>query len=377
MNRAEISEIRKQFTAERCCISHICGCYVDGEKNIRMQSREAFGALPEEETFKYFSIFKKTLAGKTDRNLLDLEFPAEAEADGGAQAFLCRLRDTGLLDDELLEEFFRKVTENYICTDDYYIILVHGTYDIPGRARDNTEMFDASDDVYEFLLCSLCPVKLSKPGLAYQEEENRIENRIRDRVVEEPMHGFLFPAFNDRQEDIHGMLYSSRKAEKLQSGFLQAVTGCGAPLSAGEQKAAFCRLMEGVLGEKADYATVSAIHAQLAEKMLETAESPEPPELSRAELRMLFEISGVPDEKMESFDRVAGETLGDGGLMAGNIISGREISIRTPMVTVRVDSGRLDLVEDRVIDGRRCLVIEVDSDVELNGMPVRLIPQEE
>ena len=33
MNKKEIAEIKKQFTQEKCAITRICGCYVDGEKN--------------------------------------------------------------------------------------------------------------------------------------------------------------------------------------------------------------------------------------------------------------------------------------------------------------------------------------------------------
>ena len=376
MNRKEITEIRKQFSPERCCIARICSCCVDGNKNILMQSREAFCALPEKETFKYFSIFRKTLAGKSGRNLLDLEFPAESEDAGGAQEFLLRLRDSGLREDELSEEFFRKIIESYVYPDSYCIILIHGIYDIPGRARDNTELFDASNDIYDFLLCSICPVKLSDPGLAFREEENRIGERVRDKVVEKPMHGFLFPAFNDRQEDIHGMLYSSLDADALQPGFLQMLAGCPAPFSAEEQKAVFHQMLTEVLGKNADYATVSAVHAELAELMQE-ADSPEPVRLSRPDMRRILEISGVPDEKMEASGRAFEEALEGGPLMAENIISGHEISIRTPDVTVRVNRDRLDLVESRVVDGRQCLVIRADSPVELNGMPVCLSVQEE
>lgn len=377
MNRREITEIRKQFSPERCCISRICGCCVDGEKNIRMQTREAFGALPEEEALKYFSIFAKTLSGKTGRNLYDVEFPVEAEAAGGPQEFLLRLRDSGLREDELLNEFFRKVTENYTYPDSYYIILIQGAYDIPGKAGDGTELFDASDDVYEFLLCSICPVKLSKPGLIYQEKENRIRERVRDRVVEKPMHGFLFPAFSDRQTDIHGMLYSCRKAEDLQPGFLQAVAGCPAPFSAEEQKAAFHRMITGVLGEDADYAAVNRVYAELAEMMCETADSPESAGITRSGMRRLLEAGGVPECRMQAFEEISDEVQGDDVIQAENIISGRDICIRTADVEIRVKKDRPDLVENRMIDGRPCLVVAVDSMAELNGMPVRLFSREE
>lgn len=83
MNKKEVLEIRKQYTHERCSITRICGCYVDGEKNIKTQLKEAFLSLPEEETFKYFNLFKQTLSGTLGKNLLNLEFPLDAENPGG------------------------------------------------------------------------------------------------------------------------------------------------------------------------------------------------------------------------------------------------------------------------------------------------------
>ena len=48
MNKKETLEIRKQFTNENCAITRICGCYVDAEKEIRTELKEAFLSLPEE-----------------------------------------------------------------------------------------------------------------------------------------------------------------------------------------------------------------------------------------------------------------------------------------------------------------------------------------
>ena len=207
MNKKEISEIKKQFTPANCTIDRICGCYVDGDKNKKTEVKEAFLSLSEEEMFKYFDIFKKTLSGTLGKNLMNMEFPLEQEADGGTQEFLMRLRASRLTDDALLEAFYDKIIENYDYPENYYIILIHAVYDIPGKASDGTEMFDASEEIYDHILCSICPVKLSKAGLCYNAETNNIEDRIRDWIVEMPDVGFLFPQFNARSTDIHGMLY--------------------------------------------------------------------------------------------------------------------------------------------------------------------------
>ena len=215
MNKKEISELKKQFTPDNCTISRICGCYVDSEKEKRLEMRESFLSLSDEEMFKYFEIFKKTLSGTIGKNLLNLEFPLKAEAEGGEQEFLLRLKNSRLTDDALVDECYNKIIEHYYNAENYFIILVHAAYDVPGKAKDNTEMFDSSDEVYEYILCCICPVRLSKAGLCYNEAENRIRDRIRDWIVELPERGFLFPAFHDRSTDLHAMLYYSKKPEEL------------------------------------------------------------------------------------------------------------------------------------------------------------------
>ena len=108
MNKKETLEIRKQFTNENCAITRICGCYVDAEKQIRTELKEAFLSLPEEEIFKYYEIFKKTLSGTVGKNLLNMEFPIAQEMPDGTQAWLLKLRDSKLQDEILLEEFYEK-----------------------------------------------------------------------------------------------------------------------------------------------------------------------------------------------------------------------------------------------------------------------------
>ena len=371
MNKKEISEIKKQFTPANCAITRICGCYVDGEKNKKTKLKEAFLSLSEEEAFKYFEIFRKTLSGTIGKNLINMEFPLEQEKEGGAQEFLLRLRESKLQDDALVDEFYDRVIDSYDYGENYYIILIHAVYDIPGKSSDGLEMFDASDEIYDHILCSICPVKLSKAGLCYNAETNHIEDRIRDWLVEMPDLGFLFPVFNDRSTDIHGILYYSKNAEQLRSTFVDQLFGCEVPLSAGGQRDTFNTLVEETLGDDCAYDTVMNIHEKLNEWVESQKDSPDPAILTKPEVKRLFEECGVDEEKLEDFDARYEATAGeDASLMAANITNTRRMEIKTPDVVIHVDPDRAELVETRVIDGRRCLVIPMEDNVEINGIRV-------
>jgi len=372
MNKREILEIRKQYKPEECSITRICGCYVNGNKEIVAQSKDAFLSLPDEAIFKYLTLFKQTLSGTVGKHLINMEFPLEQEMRGGTQDFLLKLRNSKLQDDCLTEEFFQKVIDNYNYGENYYIILIHVAYDIPGKSTDGSEMFDASDEVFEYLLCSICPVQLSKEGLCYNPETNQVENRIRDWLIEPPMKGFLFPTFRDRSTDIHSVLYSSKQPEDLQPEFIENVLGCAFPMSAKNQKNTFHSVVLNTLGDECEYDVIRNIHDGLNEIMEEAKSAPEPPVLTKPEMKRLLSNSGITDERIETFDQNFDHLAGENTeFLISNIAETRKFSIQTPDVVIKVNPERADLVETKIIDGRQCLVIEINDQVEVNGVPVR------
>ena len=372
MIKQEISEIKKLFTERNCSITRICGCYVDGEKNKKTELKQAFLALPEEEMFKYFEILRKSLSGTIGKNLLNLEFPLESESDGGTQEFLLRLRDSKLRDDALLEQFYDRIIESYEYVGNYLILLIHDAYDVPGRTKDGAEMEDASDEVYEYILACICPVDLSKTGLSYNAVENTFQNRLRDWVVGMPDTAFLFPAFNDRSADIHSTLYYSKNAAELKDDFIDKVLGCSIPLPADCQKEAFQALVEEVLGDNCSVEAIKNIHEELTEIVQEHKEDPDPVVLDKNKVETIFAKSGLDDDSMEAFDQCYDYTVGpDTELMLDNIYSSRSFEVKTPDVTVKVNPDRTDLVETKLIDGRRCLVIDLQESAEVNGVTVK------
>ena len=371
MIKQEINELKHLYTPSNCSITRICGCYVDGEKNKKTEFKEAFLSLPEEEIFKYFELLRKTLSGSLGKNLLNLDFPLASEQEGGTQAALLALRDSKLKDDALIEEFYDRVINTYEYVGNYLILLIHDAYDVPGKTTDGLTMDDASDTVFEYIMCCICPVNLSKPGLSYDSINNEFHNRIRDWVVEMPETGFLFPSFNDRATDIHSTLFYSKNPEEAHSEFVENILGCTMPLSAGTQKEAFQALIEETLGDEVEYEVVKNIHENLTEMIEEHKEIPEPLTLDKHQVKSLFEKSGVKEEKLTDFDKLYDAAAGeDTSLFVNNVANVRTFEVKTPDVVVKVNPERADLVNTLQIDGKRCLVIEINDHVEVNGITI-------
>ena len=372
MTRKELNEIKSQYTLEDCGILRLCGCYVDGERNKITQFNENFLNLPEEEKHKYFDIFKKTLSGTPGKNLVDMKFNVDAYADEGARTFLMNLRDSGLKDDRLLNEFYDRIINNYSYVGNYLILLINQVYDIPAVTTDNIEMDDASDEVYSYILCSICHVNLSKPGLGYDEEDNNFHDKKQNHMVDVPDVGFLFPAFNKRSADEDMTLFYTKDVSEFEDGLIDCLLDCAVPLPAKQQKETFTSLVNEALGEEADLEIVKNIHENLEQIIEEKKqESPAPVMLDKNEMKNLLEKSGVKEEKLENFEEHFEMAAGEHGkLVASNVSSGKKFEVKTPDVVIKINSDKTDIVSTQVIDGRQCLVIQIDERLEVNGISV-------
>lgn len=372
MTRKELNEIKSQYTLEDCGILRLCGCYVDGERNKITQFNENFLNLPEEEKHKYFDIFKKTLSGTPGKNLVDMKFNVDAYADEGARTFLMNLRDSGLKDDRLLNEFYDRIINNYSYVGNYLILLINQVYDIPAVTTDNIEMDDASGEVYSYILCSICHVNLSKPGLGYDEEDNNFHDKKQNHMVDVPDVGFLFPAFNKRSADEDMTLFYTKDVSEFEDGLIDCLLDCAVPLPAKQQKETFTSLVNEALGEEADLEIVKNIHENLEQIIEEKKqESPAPVMLDKTEMKDLLEKSGVKEEKLENFEEHFEMAAGEHGkLVASNVSSGKKFEVKTPDVVIKINSDKTDIVSTQVIDGRQCLVIQIDERLEVNGISV-------
>ena len=249
MQRKDLLEIKKRFKKNECTFTRMTGCYVNATKEKVTSFSNVFLNLPDEEYYKYLEIAKKTLSGTIGNQLLELSFPAEEEgAPMSKQQFFMGLKASALKDEGLLERFYDLVIDSYDYTGNYLILLFHDAYDVITKTEDNLKL-DESEEVYEYILCSLCPVTLSKPGLGYLEEENKIGVRLRDWIVAPPENGFLFPAFTDRSSDIHSLLYFTKNTKEPHEAFMENGLGCPAKRTSMQQKKAFENVVRQAVGD--------------------------------------------------------------------------------------------------------------------------------
>nr|WP_325241905.1 DUF4317 domain-containing protein [uncultured Oscillibacter sp.] len=376
MNLKEVSELRRRFRPEKSAVSRVYGCYVNGSsREIISYLDESLGNMPLEEAEKYLSLLKKSLSGALGKNLIDVVFSTAQVMDSDEHRLLSALRESELKDGEIRETFYRAVIDALDMGDNNYLILLaHDAYDVPHRGKDGEADPGRSEEVFSYILCSVCPVKNCKMELGYFPGENEFHSCAAGQVVSAPELGFLFPAFDSRAANIYNALFYSRKADQIHQEFLDAVFRTEPPMSAAEQKEAFEEALSGALEEAYNLEVAQAVHGRLLEKIEAHKEDKEaePLALSAGEIGGILRDCGVAEEKAEAFRSRCGEAFGGAALNPENLIDVKRFDVKTEHAAISIDPAYSYLVETRIIDGRKYLLIPAGEGVEVNGLSVGL-----
>lgn len=419
MNNKDLLEIKKRFKKDHCTISRMCGCYVNGEKNIVAKYRETFLNLEESEFFKYLEISRRVLSGAMGNNLLELHFAEESGRE--RQALLMDLKRSGLKNEDILDRVYQDIIDTYEYTGNFLILFFADTYDVMAKTQDNLKL-DESEEIYEYILCAICPVTLSDPGLAYEAREKRMRAHQRDWVVEPPANGFLFPAFTDRSSDVNGVLYYSKNPKEPHEELMREVLGCESlkttalhrltlsdlfreAVDNDEEKAGDLVIefqeqlnhwVEGQKGEvSAEEAEPMLLTPETIQELLEdkvagevlrkieeaygdyfggdvpTAERILDPKIIKA--AQIREKEQALEQQVENLKEMLAKASDEGGEETGMTVNRDEMAAAADndefAVVVKVRPDRAAEIKTQLIDGRKCLIIPLDEDDQatING----------
>ena len=372
MNQKEVSELRRRWQPEKNAASHIYGCFVNANKEIVADLDESLGRMPEEEAGQYLALMKKALSGTLGKNLIDIVFSTQQVMDSEEHRLLSALRASQLKDGQVRRDFYQKAIDSLdLGGAGYLLLLACDSYDVPRRGRDGEE--DSSEEVFTYLLCCVCPLKMGKPELNYYPGDNEFHCAAAQTVAP-PELGFLFPAFDDRRANIYNALFYSRKADELHQEFIDGVFHTEPPMSAGEQRETFESALADALEDSFSVEVAQAVHEGLADRIARHKESkdPEPLLLTARDVGVILQDCGVAEERVDGFRQRCDEQFGPGAALSpANLIDAGRYQLKTAQATVSVTPENSYLVETRVIDGKKYILIPAGEDVEVNGLAVR------
>ena len=376
MNQKELGELRRRLRPGKNAISHIYGCYVSPLKEIIAEVDQSMSLLGEDDAESCLALLRKSLSGGLGRSLIDIEFTTHQVAESAEHKLLRDLRDCKLKDKALRRAFFEKIIQSVDMGEDSYLILLAcDSYDVPFRSRNDEGMDDASETVFTYLLCALCPMRESKPGLGYIPNENALHVKTAGRLAAPPEVGFLFPAFDNRAANLYDALYYVHKPDILHTEFIEGIFGAEPPLSAPEQREAFETALSDALGVECSMELVQAVHEQLRERIALHKESqdPEPLTVTAKDVGGMLAECGIEEARVASFQDYCGQRLGEGArLDPENLIDSKRFQIKAGEITITVKPELSGQVEARVLDGRAYLLVPAGDGVEVNGLPVEL-----
>lgn len=388
MRKKDILELKKRFKKDHCTFTKMCGCYVNGEKNILLKFRETFLNLEEDDYFKYLEIAKKVLSGTIGNNILELNFELNEEHINEKQLSFMKLKNSGLKDDALVDEFFNSIIENYDYTGNFLILIFHDAYDVITKTKDNIKL-DESEEVYEYILCAICPVELSKAGLRYFEQENEIKSRVRDWVVEAPSNGFVFPAFINRSSDVNSVMYYTKNAKDTHPELMENVLGCPAKQTNTEQKEVFNDIIRDALGpdeKKSDHFFMEiqeSLNNKIEEHNSIYEESEVPIVLTNDVVQEILSVSGVPEDVTTKIEKSYTESFGDTPPVADILIDNKALAKKAQKKKEEMLEKQVKILENKLErvskgslsdleDNENSLELENEATIEIDSNNIDL-----
>lgn len=373
MNQKELGELRRRWKPEKSAVGHIYGCFVNSACEIVADLDESLALMPQQESEKYLELLRKAMSGTLDKNLIDIVFETQQVMKSDERKLLMALRDSELKDNALRQTFYQKVISTLNMGESNYLLLIaNDHYDVPRRGKDGLAQEDASETVFSYLVCAVCPVKAGKPELGYFAGDNEFHCTA-SQLVSAPELGFLFPAFDDRSTNIYNALFYSRKPAELHQEFIEAVFHTDPPMSAEEQREAFESALTESLGGACSLNVVQGVHERLTARIEEHKErkDPEPLVVTSGDMSAILQDCEIPAEQAQAFKKSCEERFGENAVLnPANLINPKKVQLKTGKISLSVDPEYSYLVETKVIDGRKVLVIPVEDDLEFNGLPV-------
>lgn len=392
MAKADILELKKRLTKNGCTFTKMCGCYVNADKEKILKINESFLNLEEDEFYKFLDIAKKVLSGTFGNNILQLDFKREENK----QDFFWKLDKSALKDEELLDEFYDGIIEKYDAQGNYLILIFHDAYDVISKDK-NKEELENSDEVYEYILCAICPVELSKANLGYDEEENKFTSVTRDWIVGAVESGFVFPAFDERSADVNSVLCYTKNPKAPHDELMEDILTCEIRKTAAQEKMAFRSVIEDAVEDENEAKSVFIEVQKSINYVISEKEAKGVPEggviLTESDLEEIVEESNVNDAVKEKIKENFAEEFSKELPSANNILDNKaaETGVQREQVMrlekqvenlqaavekssrpaereeiiLKVSEERAKSVKTEIIDGVRYVMIPAETGVKM------------
>ena len=377
MNKKDIANIRKQFKLDNHLmnIREIFNVYVQKESaEIYHQVCQPFPLLDHEAQELFLANFKKVLTGHLDAKLFELKFRRDVDYSTQGILFEGLRADSEDWQDNMLD-IVGKIFAHAVYEFDTVVTFIRGEYRKPTKKRNQESEEGGDDEVYsnEFILCSLNKTDLPKKALLFDYIEKEFKSyHVVDPIInlDSPMSGFLFPTFNDNAADVNHILYCAGKVNQPDFTFIEKVLDCEDIMTAQDDKDCFDFILKEVIGDEVDSAVISNVYEEIDRVVQENQEkeNSEPPTLDHRDIERILTVSGVENVETAKVEHAFKSVVADEKheFKASSLIP-KNIKISTKVANVTINPKDLKNLKYITYEGKRCLLLEVDEEVVVEG----------
>ncbi|MBQ8627576.1 MAG: DUF4317 family protein [Agathobacter sp.] len=200
INREDMLELTRRMTPARTCFDRIAGAYIDDMGEVDESFNIHFGKLSASEKTRYLELAKTVPFAKTNIQLKEYVFSNENKGKDSMYQLLQAILQCGLKNDALMEILYEEIADGYVVEHEFAISVLHGVYDVPLKGKDKESLWE-SEEVYDFIICTISPMREQ-----YEPDE--------------PVFGFLYPAFSDRSADKEKIDIFHAETERIEEGLM-------------------------------------------------------------------------------------------------------------------------------------------------------------
>ena len=205
INREDMLELTRRMTPSRTCFDRIAGAYVNEWGEVEDTFNIHFGKLSGSDKAKNLNLAKTIPFAKTNEQLKEYTFSKEMKGAGSIHQLLQGIKECGLKNDDLMDVLYEQLADGYPADYECAFFVFHGTYDVPLKAKDKENLRE-SEEVYDFIICTISPMKGE-----YEPDE--------------PVFGFLYPAFSDRSADHNKIDIFHSNPNQMEEGLMYKLLG--------------------------------------------------------------------------------------------------------------------------------------------------------
>lgn len=380
MNKKDISMIRKQFKInnDNLDIKEVYTVYVQKETgDIFHHMSQPFELLEQETQELFLDNFKKVLTGQLDKKLFELRFSKnEANELNETHATLLHALESNDVEqwrNDMLT-FVENFTEEIVYDFDTVMTFVYGSYEqVVKREVDETEEH-VNDYVYHntFILCSINETSLPKAALTFDYIDKAFKPTEHvDPVIhlEKPLSGFLFPVINEGIANVNHILYRTKKANDPDPVFVENILQCDDFVTALEDKDTFEFMVSELAGNQMNADVISSVYEEIGQMIDESEENEEEaPMLDYNDVEHILSMSGVEDIDTEKVKTAfTSYTANEDHAFKSSSLIPKSVKIQAESTKVTLQPQDLKNVKLITYEGKRCLLIEVDDNIEIEG----------